>query len=82
MSLPIWATTCPWTPNNHNPMILSSSDKSCPRHSKVVGNRCPLREVPHLMLRMWPTSRSVGALKTSVVPRLGQIFGSVAQELG
>ena len=44
MSLRIWATTCPWIPNNHNPTILSLSDKSCPRlqeqHEKASHHPC------------------------------------------
>ena len=53
-----------WLPMKHvDPMALGTG--------KVVGNRCPRGVVPHPMLQMWPTTRGVRAVKTSVLPRLG-----------
>ena len=48
---------------------------------KVVGNRCPLGKNTHPMLPVWPTTRSISAVKTGVLSRLGRILGPVAQEL-
>ena len=38
---------------------------------KVVGNRRPLGAVPHPGRQLWPTTRGVSAVKTSVLPCLG-----------
>ena len=37
---------------------------------KVVGNRCPLGKNTHSMLPVWPTTRSISAIQTGVLPRL------------
>ena len=48
---------------------------------KVVGNRRPLGVVTRPVRQLWPTTRGVGAVKTSVPPCLGCILGPVAQEV-
>ena len=48
---------------------------------KVVKNRCPLGEDTHPMLQVWPTTRSIGAVKTGVLSALGRVLGPLAQEL-
>ena len=65
----------------HETLQTKCGDPMALGAGKVVGNRCPLGEDPHPMLQMWPTSRSISAVKTSVPPRLGRVLGPVAQEL-
>ena len=48
---------------------------------KVVGNRCPLGKNTDPMLPVWPATRSISAVETGLLSRLGRFLGPVAQEL-
>ena len=48
---------------------------------KVVGSRCPLGTNTHPMLPVWPTTRSISAVKIGLLSRLGRVLGPVAQKL-